>query len=183
MNLRKTIVFLSLPLICVIFLSPQDLVELAKKEKTRRAQHQEKKTTVVTNKDLQKVQARSGVSSRITRASEPEAPVATIRSAQAKLAGEADPGDRSVRVTVAQNIDQAEGAPEISLEEKWRRADNRVGHLNLKLTQLGQQFYNAETRERKTQIQSQIDRTSHELVRVKVEAEKFKAEMDKQKIN
>lgn len=180
MSLRKTIVFLSLPLICAAFLSSQDLVELAKKEKARRAKQQEKKTTVVTNKDLKRVQVRSSVSSRASTASESETPVTTIRSAQAKLAGEADPGNRAVRVTVAQNVDQAEGFPEISLEEKWRRADNRVGHLNLKLTQLGQQFYNAETRERKAQIQSQIDRTSRELVKVKMEAEKFKDELDKQ---
>jgi len=69
---------------------------------------------------------------------------------------------------------------ELAKKEKARRADSRVGHLNLKLTQLGQQFYNAETRERKAQIQSQIERTSRELVKVKMEAEKFKDELDKQ---
>lgn len=180
MCLRKTMVFLSLPLICAAFLSSQDLVELAKKEKARRAQQQEKKTTVVTNKDLKRVQVRSSVSSRATTVSEPETSITTIRSSQAKPAGEADPGTPAIRVTVESNVNQAEGFPEISPEEKWRRANNRVGHLSLKLTQLGQLFYNAATAELKAQIQSQIDSTSRELEEAKMEAEKLKAELDKQ---
>jgi hypothetical protein len=81
---------------------------------------------------------------------------------------------------VESNVNQAEGFPEISPEEKWRRANNRVGHLSLKLTQLGQLFYNAETAELKAQIQSQIDSTSRELEEAKMDAEKIKAELDRQ---
>ncbi len=178
MSIRKTAILLMMPLVCAAFLSAQDLVELAKKEKARRAQHQEKKTTVVTNQDLKKVQVKSGVSLRSANASEAELPVTTVRSSRELPADEAEPEERGVRVTLAPGVDQAEGIPEISLEEKLRRADNQVGHLNLKLTQLGQLFYNAETTERSAQIQKQIDSATRELEKAATEAERLRAEFE-----
>jgi hypothetical protein len=155
-------------------------VELAKKEKARRAQLQEKKTTVVTNQDIKKVQVKSGVSSRSTTATEAKLPATTVRSGQAQPAEKAGSGGRGVRVTLAPDVDQSGTTPEISLEEKLRRTDNQVGHLNLKLTQLGQLFYNAETTERRAQIQKQIDSATVELDKAKAEANKLRSELDKQ---
>ena len=178
MSIRKTAILLMMPLVCAAFLSAQDLVELAKKEKARRAKHQENKTVVVTNQDLKKVQVKSGISSRNTKASEAELPITTVRSSREQPSGEVEAGERGVRVTLAPGVDQAEGIPEISLEEKLRRADNQVGHLNLKLTQLGQLFYNAETTERRAQIQKQIDSTTRELEKATTEAERLRAELE-----
>ena len=181
MNFKKTMAFLSLPLICAVFLCSQDLVELARKEKARRARLQAKETVVVTNRDLKRMQPQSGVESRTTQTSESEIPVTTIRSGQANPGEDVEQRDPAVRVTVEQGTDQIETPLEISLEEKWRRANNRVGHLNLKLTQLGQQYYSAETSERRAQIQRQIDSTSLELEKAKLEAEKLRTELDNPK--
>lgn len=181
MSVKKTMVFLSLPLICAVFLCSQDLVELARKEKARRARLQTKKTVVVTNRDLKRMRPQSGVESRTTQPLESEIPVTTIRSGQASPGEEVEQRDPAIRVTVEQSTEQIEAPPQISLEEKWRRANNRVGHLNLKLTQLGQQYYSAETSERRAQIQSQIESTSRELEQAKLEAEKLRTELDKPK--
>jgi hypothetical protein len=180
MSFKKAIVFISLPLICSVLMYSQDLVELAKKEKERRAGYQGKRTIVVTNRDLKRVQTRSGVESRFTRAAESDIPVTTIRSAQAVPEEKAPQSDPVIRVTVQQGTGQIDAPPEIRLEEKWRRANNRVGHLNLKLSQLGQLYYNAETTERRAQLKNQIDSTSRELEQAKREAEKLKIELDKQ---
>jgi len=181
MSFKKTMAFLSLPLICAVFLCSQDLVELARKEKARRTRLQTKKTVVVTNRDLKRMRPQSGVESRTTQPLEFEIPVTTIRSGQANPEEKVEQRDPAVRVTVEQSTEQIEAPPQISLDEKWRRANNRVGHLNLKLIQLGQQYYSAETSERRAQIQSQIESTSRELEQAKLEAEKLRTELDKPK--
>jgi hypothetical protein len=177
MSFKKTLGIVTLPLICAVFMFSQDLVELAKKEKERRARVQSKNHAVVTNRDLKRIRVRSGVTSRTTTASESDIPLTTTRSSQAKPGEEVEQDDPAIRVTVEQSTDQLEAPPEISLEEKWRRASNGVGTLNLKLTQLGQLFYGAETSDERARIQRQIDTTSRELEKAQLEVEKLRNEL------
>jgi len=180
MSFKKPLIIIAVPLICAVFMFSQDLVELARKEKARRARVQTKKSVFVTNRDLKRIQARSGVSSRTTQAAESDIPLTTIRSSQTEPGEEVEQSDPSIRVTVEQSEGQLEAPPEISLEEKWRRANNRVGALNLKLTQLGQQYYSAETSDERAQIQRQIDSASLELEKAKQDVDKLRTDLAKQ---
>ena len=54
MGAKRFVATVILPFICVAFLSSQSLVEVAKKEKERRAKIKKKSTKVVTIADLKK---------------------------------------------------------------------------------------------------------------------------------
>lgn len=180
MSFKKTLGIVTLPLICAVFMFSQDLVDLAKKEKERRARVKTKSSVVVTNKDLKRIRARSGVTSLTTMASESDIPLTTTRSSQTKPGEEVEQEDPAIRVTVEQSAGQLEAPHETSLEEEWRRARNNVGTLNLKLSQLGQLFYSAQTSDERAQIQRQIDSASLELEKANLKVEKLRRELAKQ---
>ncbi|MFA9453811.1 MAG: hypothetical protein ACERK6_07825 [Candidatus Aminicenantaceae bacterium] len=69
------------------FLYSQDLVELAKKEKERRAKAKDKKTVVITNADLKKKQVQPGIVVRRT-APVPEEEEATVTRSRSPRAAE-----------------------------------------------------------------------------------------------
>jgi hypothetical protein len=165
MRSKKIILWMLVPFLWVSMLYSQDLVELAKKEKARRAKIEAKKTVVVTNSDLKRVKTGSVVQAKAVRP--PAAPATSASPAGAPA-------------ETAENIDQAEGPPEVSLEEKWRRADTNVRHLDMSLTRLGQQYYNARTSEEKERIQKQIDQTERELASARKETEKLRTALDKE---
>jgi hypothetical protein len=181
MNGKKSFVFLSLPLLLAVFVFSQDLVELARKEKARRARLRSRSTVVLTNSDLRRVQPSSGVMSRTTQAPESEIPVTTIRSGQPASGEEAEQGDPAVRVTVEQSPAPIETIHEISPEEKWRRANNHVGTLNLRLAQLEQLYNNAETRDERARLQSQIDSTRRALEEARRKAAGLRKDLDNQR--
>lgn len=166
MRLKQILLGLLVPVFCTAMMSSQDLVELAKKEKARRAKIQVKKVVVVTNTDLKRV--KTTPSTRTTPA-----------GTSADTAPSSAPPD--VSPETAENVDQAEPLPELSLEEKWRRADTRARHLDMQLTRLGQQFYSAQDGEAKETIQKKIDQAERELASALKETENLKAELDKLK--
>jgi len=160
------ILFLS---VAVVFLQSQDLVTLAKKEKARRAKLTEKKSVVVTNADLNRLRVRSGVKSRVTSSRESSGPETPEIPGQEGAEGPS--GD----------VDQSQALPEISLEERWRRADTKTRYLDMSLTRLGQRYYSAQNAEERKQIQQQISRTERELEAARVEAAELKALLEDEK--
>lgn len=164
MRSKKIILWVLVPCFWVTMLYSQDLVELAKKEKARRAKIEAKKIVVVTNADLKRVRAKSAVQARAVRP--PEVPAT------------ADPAVDSPETV--ENIDQTEGTPEPSLEERWRRADTKARHLDMQLTRLGQQFYSAQDSQTKERIRKQIAQTERELASVLKEAGDLKTALEKE---
>jgi hypothetical protein len=138
MKILKLTTTLILPLLCVGLLQAQSLAELAKKEKERRAKLQGKKSIVVTNEDLKKMDFKPGLISRPLLERENSA---TERQASSPAAKVKKP-PQAKSAPLVDNIDQ-EGLPAavIELEEKWKRANDTVGFLNLKLGSLWQQYY------------------------------------------
>jgi hypothetical protein len=165
MRLKKILIGMIVPAVWASVMFSQDLVELAKKEKARRAKIEAKKAVVVTNADLKRVGTRSSV--QTTTAGTP-ADTAASPSASADVSSE-----------IPDNIDQAEAPPELSLEEQWRRADTRARHLDMQLTRLGQEFYSERDRNAKEKIQKRILETEQQLTVALREAENLKAELDK----
>jgi hypothetical protein len=174
MKILKLTTTLILPLLCVGLLHAQSLTELAKKEKERRAKLQGKKSVVITNEDLKKMDFKPGLTSRplLEGASSDteERPIAPSVKADNSPQNNVSPR--------ADNIDQKEPpAMIIELEEKWKRANDTVGFLNLKLGSLWQQYY-AGAAVSLDLLQGQIGLTYLELQTAQKEAEEIRLQLE-----
>lgn len=177
MKLSKPLAFSLLPLVCAVFLHSQSLTELAKKEKERRAKLKGKKSIVITNKDLKKTNFKPALTSQrpledpnASREAQAEPPP---QKAEAPPPAAAAAGDLSP--------DQEEPASAvIELEEQWKRAQDTVGFLNLKLGSLWQKYYSG-TAASVEQLQAQIGLTYLELQEAQKKAEKLRLELEEAK--
>jgi len=157
------------------FLYSQDLVELAKKEKERRAKAKDKKTVVITNADLKKNQVQPGIVVRraapiqeeeeatVTRSGSP--PV-SVKAQDAESGGAAKSPEKPLAPTI----------PE--LEERWRQANNAVGAATLKLNSLWQLYYSGGGMTPIERIQAEIGLTHLHLQELHQEADRLKKELD-----
>lgn len=152
----------------------QSLVELAKKEKERRAKVK-KKGIVVTNKDLKKKKFEPAVRTQPTLDDESTKPSPDVKP----------PTSPQPKTSVDQQDNQAkdETDPIKDLEEKWQKAFNAVGYLNLKLSGLWQEYYNANSATPRSVLQQQIAATFMELQLAQKEADKLKQELENARKN
>jgi hypothetical protein len=189
MGTKKLLAALFLPLLLVSFLQSQSLVELAKKEKERRAALKGKHATVVTTKDLAKSTRRPAVESAEQEKTAEEAAVeAGEAGAQAQQEGAIPPAAQQAGEAVAEpDKTAAEGekpAPtpqeiqkkQAELAETAREKAEMVDLLTLKMNTLYQEFYSLDSVKSREMIQVQISDTYDKLL--KAETESAKADKD-----
>ena len=157
-------------LLLVSLLSSQSLVELAKKEKERRAKLKGKKVTVVTNADLKKHGKGPAVSIIEPAYVEEEIPTGpgTPKRFVSKQASS----------STIEKIDQEEVEDPAVLEEKWKRANEQVDLLTLRMNSLQQTFFSFENQYDRAEMQREIAETFLRLQKARQDAEKAKQELD-----
>ncbi len=181
MRLKKFIVGVSLPLFLSSFLFSQNLVELAKKERERRAMLKGKKFAVVTNADLGKLRKRPALSiSRFEAAG-----ATSVPADMSSVRDQAEPvesGDISSPGTQqGSNIDQRQpGQPSIEeLEAKYYQAREYTELLTIKLRGLWQEYYSMDDMTDRNSIQKQIAETSLQIEKAQRDEALAKQEMEK----
>jgi hypothetical protein len=169
MSKKRICLTVLLSFLCVSFLSSQSLVELAKKEKERRAKLKGKTTVVVTNASLRQVKKTPAVTIHQPLFLEEE-PVETP-SAPAEVQEEAPPAPEE---TPAEEVI----VDLTSLEDNVRKAEEYVGLLTLKMNGLWQEFYSLDDMTSRDQIQQEISTTYLQLQKAQQDAENARNELD-----
>jgi len=160
------------------FLYSQSLVELAKKEKERRENLKGQKSQVITNAHLNKIKRGEAI----------EVPPAENKPENAQNNPKSEPSPPPLINTPAKiNSDKTtprnlemEGPESLEkLEEKWKKAEEMVSLLNLKMSALYQKYYNGDELTPRQKIEMEISKTYQQLQAAQKEAEKAKAEFDR----
>lgn len=168
MGIKKAIVIIFCPLVCASFIFSQSLVEIAKKEKERRAKLKEKSTKVVTNVDLAMRKREPALT--IIRAYIP-----TSESTE-PLAAEGHP--KSVKTS---GIDRESQLSPEELETKSKKADEYVELLTLKINGLWQKFYSFRDWTLRDEIQREMAETFEKLQKAQQDAGKAKRDLKSQR--
>jgi len=155
----KKIITITFSLVLFVsFLCSQSVVELAKKEKERRANLKGKTAVVVTNNDLRNLRRGPAVS--------------VIEPAF-------DEDSLSLPI---EEIEQENTEEQVRLEENWKRTNERVNLLTLRMNELQQRFFRFENQYDRAEMQREIVQTFQELREAKQNAETAKRELDKGRI-
>ncbi len=168
MGIKKIILPSVISLILVTFLSAQSLVELAKKEKERRAKLKGKKSILVTNADLKNMKKKPAVSI-------PESQLAEIKRRASQSPAQSQPSRN-------RNIDRESQESLSRLETNWKKADEYVELLTLKINGLQQKFYTFRDWTLRDSIQREIRDTYQKLQEAQEDAKKAKEEYEKKRI-
>jgi hypothetical protein len=177
MSFKKIIVGISLPLFLTSILSSQSLVELAKKEKERRAKLKAQSKTVVTNADLSNI--KRGPALTTSREAEPIEGSSTEGStSEASTQNRAEPSAAKSRTADAKSADktQPQESSTDELEKKWRSAREQVGLLTTRMNGLWQEFYSMDDMSSREKIQRDISETSLRLQKAKEEEARARKE-------
>ena len=172
MLLKKIIVVSFSLLFFTSLLFPQSLVELAKKERERRAELEEKKAVIVTNVDLFKMKREVSVS------------VIEAEISEGEKALETKP---RISVTKERLVYSEYGAEEEKifkerkalLEEKWKGAKGYFELLTTKMNYLHQHFFSLDDMEYREKTQREINEMFFKLPRARQGEAKAKEELDK----
>jgi len=170
MALKKIASITIIPLLLATFLSSQSLVELAKKEKERRAKLKEKSAKIITNADLTRLRKKPAVT------------VSGIRPTEAERISAPTPAKSSPSTTTSDSLDKKEAGKEMTLpeaEQKWQKAKEYVDLLTLKINGLWQKFYSFRDWTLRDSIQRDMNETFLKLQKAKADAAKAKQELDK----
>jgi hypothetical protein len=141
----------------VNILFSQSVVELAKKEKERRAKLKGKRAVVVTNADLRNLKRQEAVS--------------IIEPAF-------DEDSLSLPI---EEIEQEDTEEQARLEANWNRANERASLLTLRMKELQQRFFSFENQYDRAEMQREIFETFQKVQEAKQNAEAAKAELDRRK--
>lgn len=155
-------------------LSGQSLVDLAKKEKARRAGLQGKKGPVITNADLRKIDKAAALISTPARTTLQKNP--QMNSPVPTAASRRTPPSAQDQDTRSKPSSQSE-----ELEERWMRARQLVDLLTTKMNGLWQEFYTLDDMMDRGEIQKQISETYLSLQKAQQEASQLKDELDQKK--
>jgi hypothetical protein len=129
MAMKKIITITFSLMLLVNFLCSQSVVELAKKEKERRAKLKGKTTVVVTNNDLRNLRRGPAVS--------------IIEPAF-------DKGSLSLPI---EEIEQENTEEQARLEVNWNRTNERASLLTLRMNELQQRFFSFENQYDRAEMQ------------------------------
>lgn len=173
MVIKKIIITIFLPVLLVTLLSSQSLVELAKKEKERRAKLKGKKGIVVTNADLAKLRKKPAISISIPDLAKEESPIVKITPKSLP--------PKQVLSPTAEVTDKEGPENLVALEERWEKAKEYVDLLTLKINSLWIKFYSFEDWTLRDDIQRDMNKTYIKLQKAKKDVEKAKKELDKQR--
>ena len=144
----------------VNLLFSQSLVELAKKEKERRAKLKGKKAVVVTNVDLRNLRRR---------------PALTIIEPAYYYVEEAIPP------FPIETIEREDLEEQARLEVNWKKANESADLLTLRMNELQQRFFSFENWFDRAEMQRQIFETFQKLQKARQEAQTAKTELDRQR--
>jgi hypothetical protein len=154
----KKIITITFSLVLFVnFLCSQSVVELAKREKERRANLKEKAAVVVTNADLRNLKKQEAVS--------------IIEPAF-------DEESLSLPIEETEQEDTEEQA---RLEADLKRANERADLLTLRMNELQQTFFSFENQYDRAEMQREIVETFQKLQQAKQNAEKAKRDLDKER--
>ncbi len=157
----------------ISLLFSQDLVEIAKKEKERRAKLKGKKAIVITNHNLYKYRGREAISIKtsgfVSRSIPKISPSPSRKSYQSK------------EIPPSSELDKQEmfwrGKRE-EYEQRWKKAKEYVDLLTLKMNGLWQEFYSLDDMTSRDKIQREISETYQKLLKAKEEEAKAKKELE-----
>lgn len=170
MGVRKIIALIFVPLFITSFLYSQSLVELAKKEKERRAKLKEKSTKVITNADLTRLRKKPAVTAASTSLIESKRPPT------------APPPKSTISAQASVSADKKEAGKEMTLieaQQKWEKAKEYVELLTLKINGLWQKFYSFRDWTLRDSIQRDMNETFLKLQKAKADEAKAKKELDR----
>jgi uncharacterized protein YkwD len=164
---------------CVFFFlcaaaMPQSLVELAAKEKARRAKLKDQKSILLTNEDLKKVSKTSALSA----AKEPEAEKRSLdtKAPEPPAAVQSSP----IKVTVSKRQSSQAGteATVLTDQEELKNTEEIVGILTLKMRALWQEFYSMDDMTPRDVIQQQISETFQQLQEARDKANQLRKKLN-----
>lgn len=177
---------LLISLMSVSVLQSQSLVELAKKERERRAALKDKRAPVITNADLFKVKLTPAVEVAVAE-NRPEsslvigeeAALPTLPEAAAEEARTAVAGEPQVISDIGPlRMSEAEfRAKLVELKTKVDEAQDLIDLLTLRMNALWQQFYNVDGA-RQELLKAQISETYEKLTKTQLEASRAQKEYD-----
>lgn len=173
----------------LVLAQEESLVELAKKERERRESLKEQKVKVITNKDLENLTKTEA----LTLPPQPKDPATQPRQLSEATSDSLVPSVVH-RVTVENPPEQipTEGRASVSsqssgldvattsLEEAWKKAQEYVELLTLKMNQLWAEFYSQTGMKSQDYIQQQISETYDKLLKAQEEEARLRKEYENQ---
>ena len=181
MSAKKTSVSAIFLLFFASFLNSQSLVDVAKKEKERRAKWKGKKSIVVTNDTLQKKKIEPALSYKSVAS--PHVETLSRSELPDKRALDKIP-DQVPAIKQSSRFDDVK-----ALEDRWREAKEIVALTILKMNALQQEYHSMDDMTPRSLIQQKIADTYLKLQKAQKDAEKAKQAWDearkknKKKIN
>ncbi|MGZ5478259.1 MAG: hypothetical protein ACXWF4_04045 [Candidatus Aminicenantales bacterium] len=188
MRKTKWLAAFFLPLLLVSFLQSQNLADLAKKEKARRAALKGKSATVITTADLAKAKRRPAVEST----TQEQAAEGTEEAAQAQE-GVTPPATQATEAAAAQVEKPAEETPpgatpamsaqdiqkkQNELAEIAQQKAEMVDLLTTKMNALYQEFYGLDNLKSREMVQIQISDTYDKLLKAETDSAQAKKDFE-----
>lgn len=171
---KKIISLTSIFLLASSLILAQNLVELAKKEKERRAKIKAKKSIVITNSDLTRIRKRlAAVMPEAVATREParkaKAPMKNIRPVKTRFQGQEETDKMDYPISA------------LELKNKLQQTREYIQLLRLKINALWQEFYSLDDTISKENIQKSIDQTNRRLKAVKEEERRIQRQLSQLK--
>lgn len=171
---KKIISFTSIFLLASSLILAQNLVELAKKEKERRAKIKAKKSIVITNSDLTRLRKRlAAVIPEAVATKGParkaKAPMKNIRPVKTGFQGQKETDKMDYQTSA------------LELKKKLQQTREYVQLLKLKIISLWQEFYSLDDTISKENIQKNIDQTNWRLKAAKEEEKRIQRQLSQLK--
>ena len=172
--IKRIIVWASMFIFVSSLILAQNLVELAKKEKERRAKIKTRKSIIITNSDLAKVKNRqAAVVLPAPALKEPpkkiKTPLKNIRPVKNKPRGQIEADKMDYQISA------------LELEEKLQQTKEYIQLLMLKINALWQEFYSLDDTIPKDNIQKRIKQTNQRLKTAKEEEKRIQHQLSQLK--
>ncbi|MBS3819504.1 hypothetical protein KGY73_08395 [bacterium] len=158
----------------------QNVVELSKKEKERRAKLKGKKSVEITNADLKKARLHAAVSipqakgkKKMKPKPRPKASAPQSPPEPSKKTTSPSPSSSSEENLDKKGSDDQNG----TLKEKWEKAKEYVELLSLKLRALWQKFYSMDEMNSRAKIKKDISETHLRLKKAQQKAQKLEKQV------
>ncbi|MGB9836359.1 MAG: hypothetical protein ACPLRX_06440 [Candidatus Saccharicenans sp.] len=168
----------------------QNLAELARKERERRQNLKSEKVKLITNKDLENLKKTPALimKEQEVQTSSDNAPEGAAQSSSApsvvhRVTVESPagaPASSSSGVSAGQPGSSTSDQGSSTLETAWKKAQEYVELLTLKMNALWQEFYSLDDMTSRDHIQRQISETYEKLIKAQEEEARLRAEYEKQ---
>jgi len=168
-------------LICSSLLLSQSLVEVAKKEKERRAKLKGKSGQVVTNDDLKKAKKQPEVVTNEDLKKEKRTSGVSVPAQQTSTEDTSEKEEKIVLPAKSNSPEQAKSDESKRLDNlmlKYEQAKEQVELLTTKMNGLFMKYYSPDNMTPKEMIQSEISRTALQLQKARDDEEEAKKELD-----